>query len=113
MRTNKRWNKDVTVRAKAARWMFRVAFAAALLVCGGLIWTPAMAQTGGDGAIQGTVKDSTGAIIPSATVTAKNVGTGVETTRTSSSDGLYNVGPLIPGVYEVTVTANGFATFKQ
>ena len=35
------------------------------------------------------------------------------TTRTSSSDGLYNVGPLIPGIYEVTVIANGFATFKQ
>jgi hypothetical protein len=80
-------------RAKTARWMFRVMFVAALLVGTGLTRTPAMAQTGGDGAIQGTVKDSTGAIIPSATVTAKNVGTGVETTRTSSSDGLYNVGP--------------------
>ena len=88
-------------------------FAAALLVCAGLTWTPAMAQTGGAGAIQGTVKDSTGAIIPDAKVTARNVATGVETKRTSSSDGLYNIGPLIPGTYEVTVTANGFATFKQ
>jgi hypothetical protein len=113
MRMNRTWMKDVTVSAKTARWMFQVAFAAALLVCAGPTWTPAMAQTGGDGAIQGTVKDSTGAIIPGATVTAKNVGTGVETTRTSSSDGLYNVGPLIPGNYVVTVTANGFATFKQ
>src|SRR5580704_18857162 len=112
MRMNRTWMKDVTVSAKTARWMFRVVFAAAL-VCAGLTWTPAMAQTGGDGAIQGTVKDSSGAIIPGATVMARNVGTGVETTRTSSSDGIYNVGPLIPGNYEVTVTANGFATFKQ
>jgi len=72
-----------------------------------------MAQTAGPGAIQGTVKDSSGAIIHGATGCGENVGTGIETTRTSSSDGIYNVGPLIPGNYEVTVTANGFATFKQ
>ena len=70
MRTNQRWLKEVTVGGRMARWFFRLA-AAALLVCAGLTWTPAMAQTGGDGAIQGTVKDSSGAIIPGATVTAR------------------------------------------
>ena len=73
----------------------------------------AMAQTGGDGAISGTVMDSTGAVVPAATVTARNVGTGVVTIRTSSSDGLYNIAPLIPGSYTLTVTAAGFSTFQQ
>ena len=44
---------------------------------------------------------------------AQNDATGVETKRTASSDGLYNISPLIPGTYTVTVTANGFSTFKQ
>jgi hypothetical protein len=59
------------------------------------------------------VTDSTGAVVPHAAVIAVNNGTGVETKRASSSDGLYNISPLIPGTYTVTVTANGFNTFKQ
>jgi hypothetical protein len=74
---------------------------------------PAMAQTGGQGAISGTVTDPSGALVPNATVVASNNGTGVETKRTASSNGLYNISPLIPGTYTVTVTANGFSTFKQ
>jgi len=113
MRTNERWMKDVTVSVKGARWIFRMAFAAALLVGAGLLWTPAMAQTGGQGAISGTVTDPSGALVPNATVIARNNGTGVETRRTASSGGLYNISPLIPGTYTVTVTASGFSTFKQ
>ncbi len=72
-----------------------------------------LAQTGGDGAISGTVTDQTGALVPNAIVIAANNGTGVLTKRTSSSDGLYNISPLLPGSYTVTVTAVGFSTFKQ
>lgn len=73
----------------------------------------AIAQTGGEGALEGTVTDSTGAAIPSATVTAINQASNVKTTRTSTSAGLYSITPLIPGVYTVTVTANGFSTLTQ
>ncbi len=103
----------MSVSVKMARGIFRVAMVAALVVGAALTCTPAMAQTGGQGAIQGTVKDATGAIVPNAKVAARNVATDVETTRPTSSDGLYNIGPLLPGTYTVTVTANGFATFKQ
>jgi len=114
MRMNHTGTKDAgVVCAKAARWVSRMVFVAGLLAIAGLAWTAAMAQTGGQGAISGTVKDPTGAIIPTATVTARNVATGVETTRPTTSDGLYNIGPIIPGTYTVTVTASGFATFKQ
>lgn len=113
MRANETGTKDLSICVKAARWMCRTAFVAGLLVFAGLTWTPAMAQTGGEGAIQGTVTDTTGAVIPKATVTARNVGTGIETTRPASSDGFYNIAPLIPGTYTLTVTANGFGSFKQ
>ncbi len=72
-----------------------------------------VAQTGGTGAIAGTIVDSTGAVIPGATVAVTNVSTGVVTTRVATSAGVYNVGSLIPGVYTVSVSFTGFSTFKQ
>ncbi len=71
------------------------------------------AQTAGEGAIGGTVTDSTGAAIPNATVTATNAATNVATTRTSSGSGAYLIAPLPPGTYTVQVSASGFKTLKQ
>jgi hypothetical protein len=85
---------------------------AALAGCG-LLVEPAMAQTGGQGAIQGTVTDATGAVVPNATITAKNQDSGVVTTRVSTSAGVYTINPIIPGTYSVTATAAGFQSFKQ
>ena len=73
----------------------------------------ASAQTGGEAGIEGSVIDPTGAAIPNAVVTATNVATGVVTTRTASSDGLYTIAPIIPGVYTVTVKASGFKSTTQ
>jgi hypothetical protein len=84
-----------------------------LVLCAAFISTSSFAQTGGQGAITGTVTDSSGALVPKATVTALNVATGVQTVRISSSDGLYNISPVIPGTYTITVSAKGFETFKQ
>ena len=58
------------------------------------------AQTAGEGAITGSVTDSTGAVIPGATVTATNAATNVATTRTSSSGGVYVISPLQPGTIQ-------------
>lgn len=84
-----------------------------LAVCLALCATTALAQTAGEGAITGTVTDATGAVVPGATVTAHNDATGVETSRKTSSAGVYQISPLIVGVYSVTVTAQGFQTFQQ
>ena len=73
----------------------------------------ALAQTGGEGGLEGTVTDSTGAAIPNAAVTATNQATNVSTTRSSTSAGLFSITPLIPGVYSVTIKANGFGTLTQ
>ena len=71
------------------------------------------AQSGGQGALEGTVTDPSGAVIPNATVTATDQASKVTTVRTTSSAGVYTITPLIPGVYTVTVNATGFAIIKQ
>lgn len=62
------------------------------------------------GNITGTVTDPSGAIIPGATVTAKNVATGVETPATTNSAGAYTIRFLPIGQYQVSVSATGFVT---
>jgi hypothetical protein len=64
--------------------------------------------TSGD--LVGTVKDSTGAILPSATVKVTAEATGVTVTTQVTSAGEYRTSNLLPGKYDVTVTASGFQT---
>src|SRR3954470_10697582 len=72
-----------------------------------------VAQIGGSGSINGTIFDPTGAVVPNATVVAKNIATGVETTRQTTDAGLYVISPLPPGEYTITVTVSGFQTLIQ
>ncbi len=71
------------------------------------------AQMAGTGAIAGTVTDSSGAVVPNATVTATAVDTNVKTIRTTTGAGDYNITPLLPGTYTITVAATGFENFVQ
>jgi hypothetical protein len=66
-----------------------------------------------NGSISGTVKDSTGAIVPGAEMALKNQATGVELTRTSSERGEYAFRNLVPGSYELRVKLSGFQPFLQ
>jgi hypothetical protein len=90
------------------RWNWLALLAIALVTPLGV-----KAQLAGTGTITGTVTDATGAIIPNAAVTATAVATGVKSVRTSTSSGDYNITPLAPGEYMVTVSAKGFETFVQ
>src|SRR6188508_1201349 len=60
--------------------------------------------------IVGTVTDSSGAALPGATVTAKNVDTGFNRTVPSNEDGAYRLEFLPIGSYVVEVTLSGFKT---
>ncbi len=60
------------------------------------------------GAILGTVKDSTGAVIPGATVTLTNEGTTFTLTTTTGADGSYIFTPIKIGTYSVTAEFAGF-----
>ena len=65
------------------------------------------------GTILGTVKDSSGGVIPSATLTLLNEGTGVSQTAVSSSGGEYTFTPLRIGKYSVSAQAPGFQSQKK
>lgn len=71
------------------------------------------AQTAVDGAIGGTVLDTTGAVVPNATVVVHNNGTNAEQRAVSDSSGYFRLIHLQPGAYNVTVTAAGFNTFRS
>jgi hypothetical protein len=63
--------------------------------------------------IEGSVTDSSGAIVPGATVILTNTDTGVSTTTQTNGDGYYRFPSLGVGKYKVTVTFGGFATVTQ
>jgi hypothetical protein len=62
-----------------------------------------------DGNIVGTVVDSSGATVPSATVEITNTATGIKSTARTGTDGLYRFNNLPVGKYDINVTAAGFA----
>jgi carboxypeptidase family protein len=71
--------------------------------------SPAFAQKF-TGTIQGRVTDPTGAVLPNAQITIKNLATGATRTATTNSDGDYTVPELEIGTYEVRATS---ANFKE
>lgn len=73
-----------------------------------LVSLPLMAQTTTTGDIAGIVTDPSGATVPNASVTLKDLGKGATQTATSNADGSYRFSALLPGMYSVTVTSTGF-----
>src|SRR5262245_38420989 len=62
------------------------------------------------GTINGTVTDATGAAIPGANITVKNVETGISRNTISGESGRYEVPNLQPGSYEISASLAGFKT---
>jgi hypothetical protein len=88
-----------------ARWL-------APLVCALLLPAPLAAQTY-RGTIRGSVSDSSGAVVPGATVTATSLGTGQSRTARAAEDGGYVIPELPAGEYEVAATATGFGKLVE
>ena len=65
------------------------------------------------GTISGTVKDTQGAVVTSASVKATNVDTGLSRSSTTTADGAYLIQYLPVGTYLVEVNAAGFKRFVQ
>jgi hypothetical protein len=90
------------------RTFARIIFGAALIV---LLPVVASAQTS---AIAGTVKDTSGAVLPGVTVEASSPAL-IEKVRSAVSDGngQYKIEALRPGTYTVTFTLPGFSVVKR
>lgn len=67
----------------------------------------------GAGSIQGTVADSTGAVIPGASIHVVDQATSVAADTKSNNVGFYQVPGLFAATYEVTVSAPGMKTYKR
>src|SRR3984957_4990404 len=79
-----------------------------ILLCLTLVFSiPAAAQTI-LGSITGTVKDASGAVVPSAAVTAENIATNLKVTVQSDNNGSYLIPNLPAGIYKVTFKKEGF-----
>jgi hypothetical protein len=53
--------------------------------------------------------DPTGAVIPNATITMRNIDTGAERTAVADGQGRYNIQQVTPGFYKIVAKAPGFA----
>ena len=71
------------------------------------------AQAVGTGMVQGTIQDSSGAVVSGATVIATNTGTNLKTAEKTSGSGSYTLPNLPAGDYTVEVKAQGFEGFEQ
>src|SRR5215475_10326438 len=84
--------------------------AIALLV---VLGTPgAKAQSTTDGAIGGTVYDSSGAVLAGAKIEVRNNGTNAVFEDTTNENGFFRVTKLTPAPYTVSVDAAGFSPFR-
>ena len=63
--------------------------------------------------ISGVVRDSSGAVVPGATVAMRNVETNLTSTVKSANDGAYSIPQLPLGTYELAVEAPGFKKYTR
>ena len=80
------------------------------LIFSALLLMSALSQAQGLGSIVGTVTDSTGAVVPAATVKATETRTNVSRTTSTNDQGYYVFSAMRPADYTVTVEAKGFRT---
>jgi len=84
-----------------------------LLAAAFVLTIPALSFAQVGGSISGTVKDSSGAVVPGATVTAMNTVLGTETAVTTDEQGFYSFPKLPVGKYDVTIQIEGFKPLKR
>jgi Carboxypeptidase regulatory-like domain/TonB dependent receptor-like, beta-barrel len=95
---------------KSFRLTFSTLFSLVLL---SLLTVAAFAQGSYTAQIRGVITDSSGAVIPNATVTIVNDGTGITTTAHTNGEGLYILTGLRPSTYTLRAEAAGFQAVER
>jgi hypothetical protein len=75
--------------------------------------TGLLAQSGTSSALSGVVSDSSGAVVPAATVSAVEIETKATRSEKTNAQGAFLFSQINPGTYEVSVRAEGFAARKS
>src|SRR5258708_6288126 len=70
------------------------------------------AQSTADGAIGGTVYDTSGSVVAAAKITVRNNGTNAVLEDVTDKNGFFGVTKLTPATYTVSVEVAGFAPFR-
>jgi len=83
------------------------------VVCAVCVFAPDGLFAQGLGSINGTVTDSSGAVVPGVEVTATQAATGISSKTTTSSDGAYVFPILAPSTYNITAARAGFEVSTQ
>jgi hypothetical protein len=85
-----------------------------LLLVAAVFFAPlAKAQNANTGELKGSVVDVSGALVPGASVSIKNVQTGVAMATTTNQSGIYDVPFLAPGNYTIKFSKQGFRDFVR
>ena len=93
--------------ASVGRFLVVAAMTAVFIHCLNMVSPVSYAQTAVTGGLDGVVSDSTGAVVPGATVTIVNTATGDTRVLTTNGRGLYTAPFLKPGTCTVSATAKG------
>jgi hypothetical protein len=97
---------------------FTMRFSRLWLICASILLIVLLTGTaafgqGTSASLTGQVTDSSGAVVPGATVSVTNTGTSLAQTAISNAEGIYLIAPLPPGHYKLTVEAKGFERYEQ
>jgi hypothetical protein len=110
---NAKLYKTLTCRFAAVRAVLPGCVVALGLLCLLVVAPAKLSAQVTSGTILGSVQDTTGAVIPGATVTATAKAVGVTRTVTSGGNGTFSLPNLPAATYAVTVTAKGFETLQR
>src|SRR3954452_2771156 len=101
------------LRARSARFTRFATGLAAVAMTLLVASTTAFGQASNTATIRGTVEDSSGGVLPGATVTLTNTGTKAVQTAVTDERGGYLFPSIFGGTYELKVELSGFKTYEQ
>ncbi len=101
----KSWNQIEREGSQEVDMRFRKISAVAAILLFGAAFSLAQEYRG---RVQGVVADTTGGVLPGASLVLKSAGTGVEVTRVSNDEGRYIFDYVDPGTYSLAVELPGF-----
>src|SRR5690348_11600276 len=91
-------------------WWRRLSTHSVAVFCGALILSFSVGAQTNSATLSGTVRDSTGAIVPDVAITVSSKATGLKRQTTSSSDGSFTLSLLPPGTYSLQAERDGFSS---